>query len=1775
MSQLNAITAAKAIHNRLVDFALDDLYVRDQRLRDICKQLWEQEHVSHELMSDIWIEAVFSSKTLGTTLLKLAQDNKFNSELKDVLVKADARWNTLKLFQHQEQAIQLVRNSRRQDKRPGLVITAGTGAGKTESFQLPLLDELIEAHNNGEIKPLNGSSCFIIYPMNALVTDQVDRLYKLLKHQSKITLFHFTSETPEDEGAADRAGIPKWLPCRLRTREAARKNPPDIVITNYSMLEYMLSRPQDRPFLGKNLRAIVLDEAHMYTGTLAAEMTLLLRRLALRCEVSSEKLLCIGTSATIGSGKDKPLQDFAAQLFSKPESQIQLIKGEREKNALLELIPPTSNTTIQALCQPNLANLSTLKMLNEASELIEDSSKCDALAIELKQLTNDKIVKEARGKCGNKPALLLFYTLRYAPIIHKLSDLFWDLHKSKSNAAFISLTDLTQNLWGEISEEARQATIHLLNISAAARESAEVLPVIPHRLHMMVRAPSGLSVCINPKCSGDATKKLNGLGVVICGVVDHCPHCQSLCLPLFRCDDCGAHFLGANDTINKLNGNRRHFPNVKDYENNNANAKNAAVVALAEPNPEIFSKLKQFTPRYLQKDGKYSNDANRGVLVWIAKLVEKSVRCACPQCGASTDELNDFSIGSAITQSIVAETLLSELPERYGKTWMPAGGRRLLAFSDSRREAARLGPVLTQQHETQVIRAAILQVLVNQPITSQATLTRTQNKIEELKQEKVNAEMQGDVALQDLLEADLKEQQKRLTNLEAGGAVQNWGERFEKEALLKQIVGTTVFEIKSGENEIWSQQDWETNFANVKQKGNARLRFLRELVTLNPKNVTLEALGLLQITYPGLSALAIPVGLREIMPELNFQKLESVWIDILAALCDTLRYNGALRLSSDDNLKNYEYAPEFIDYWCSKHNTGISLVAFVSERESQRRMAFARAVLKQCGITSEDAPKLLLEAAFDQLIEHATPEDEKSTSQQLSWLYKHDRELRNKTKTISGSVSALQLDISQLALCVPDVWYQCQRKSLVFSRSVLGCAPYEGCENTLTQVSSKQLDQDPRLARRRNESKESPIFKMALWAEEHSAQLDPSYNQKLQRMFIAGARNVLSATTTMEVGIDIGGLNAVFMSNVPPGKANYLQRAGRAGRRADGSSLVITFAHARAFDRAVFQGMKDYFDKPLRDPLVFLDRPRIIQRHLNAFLLGSFFSEIYAPEARKGAMNAFGQMGGFCNEEIAPKWEKASTRKPEMQSPDSDNRIVNHLPAWWNKNDTTSGLQGQFKHYLNWVRTCGTNNTIQIGCKSLVRGITAAPNLIDWDRFIADIIKKFEEAIQDWQDNYKELKKQWRDTNDRHTANSMRYQLTDRYNVTVIEGLADYQFLPRYGFPIGIHALKVRLARDSKGGGSRIENQFRLERPALLALREYAPGCSVVVGGVTLRSRGLLKHWTGSLADAPLGMRGHAAKGDDGNLYYSTKSSQAVNDLLNANGAKIQGGKSQLLLPRHGFSTAAWDRPRRPRQTDFGPNVEITTSAFVRGLQSSEQPEQFDDVGGIKGLVARYRDRGELLVYNKGNISNGYAICTSCGYADSEIEAIGDGRDKLPSGFEDHKPIDKLDKTKYSACWRKGEAPVLRHQWLAATQTTDVLLLDFTPVLKPEDCAKFSLMLTLGHALRLGTARLLELDSREIGITTVSVNEKKSLGIVLYDNVPGGAGHVLEVVRNSTISSEWIKLTQEKILYINDEHHQRCEIACLDCLLTFETQNDVMQDRINRRLAYDTLSALI
>ena len=244
------------------------------------------------------------------------------------------------LYVHQEQAVR-----RCYIDGENVVVATGTASGKTESFLYPILFELYRQHLAGELgEP--GVRAMILYPMNALANDQRERLGiicdELQRAASpfKPTFGQYIGQTPEDHNDVGRnasAKLEKRMPGELVLRDEMRTSPPHILLTNYSMLEYLLIRPDDSPLFddgrGARWQFIVLDEAHQYRGAKGMEMGMLIRRLKQRVRVGGRQgpTRCIATSATMSSGQseeDKQLiAEFGRELFGEPFSASGVIFG--------------------------------------------------------------------------------------------------------------------------------------------------------------------------------------------------------------------------------------------------------------------------------------------------------------------------------------------------------------------------------------------------------------------------------------------------------------------------------------------------------------------------------------------------------------------------------------------------------------------------------------------------------------------------------------------------------------------------------------------------------------------------------------------------------------------------------------------------------------------------------------------------------------------------------------------------------------------------------------------------------------------------------------------------------------------------------------------------------------------------------------------------------------------------------------------------------------------------------------------------------------------------------------------------------------------------------------------------------------------------------------------------------------------------------------------------------------------------------------------------------
>lgn len=427
----------------------------------------------------------------GATLFKLTQDGLTHPALSLL------HWpfGDKELFLHQEKAFRVVSGE------GNAIVTTGTGSGKTESFLLPIIDGVLKLHEQG----IKGTKAIIIYPMNALANDQLLRLRKLFDG-SGITLT-FALYTGESERVAPTLGAPLEKN-ELVSRDAIRKNPPDIILTNYKELEFMLIRKTDQALFSPSLRYLVLDEIHSYRGALATEIAFLIRRLKSRAGLREGQLRCLGTSATVAesSGGDNRLLDFVSSLFGESFRENSIIKESRipRRSPGVPYLPPAVRV------EPvELAGLS-----------IEDQEKVLALA----QLITGKVPPSA-GTVPRKIEAMFSGNV----LVDLLVDACSEPHSIDEilNKILAELPDgqgqkLTRTDWTALIEA------YLIVGSVGTEDDP---PALRPKLHTFFHGVYDVGICMNPAC-----RKLVEDGST------RCPDCHSVVYPAALCRTCGQDF---------------------------------------------------------------------------------------------------------------------------------------------------------------------------------------------------------------------------------------------------------------------------------------------------------------------------------------------------------------------------------------------------------------------------------------------------------------------------------------------------------------------------------------------------------------------------------------------------------------------------------------------------------------------------------------------------------------------------------------------------------------------------------------------------------------------------------------------------------------------------------------------------------------------------------------------------------------------------------------------------------------------------------------------------------------------------------------------------------------------------------------------------------------------------------------------------------------------------------------------------------------------------------
>lgn len=447
--------------------------------------------------------------------------------------------------------------------------------------------------------------------------------------------------------------------------------------------------------------------------------------------------------------------------------------------------------------------------------------------------------------------------------------------------------------------------------------------------------------------------------------------------------------------------------------------------------------------------------------------------------------------------------------------------------------------------------------------------------------------------------------------------------------------------------------------------------------------------------------------------------------------------------------------------------------------------------------------------------------------------------LTQHAKLLISSGDGYQLDLSEISFRLPHEVYFCPVSRRFIDTPFEGLSPYtpRTDREMVVKVAPYTMPRPPEsllhasgdqglLGIRdwlNNQPEIQKLRESALWSDvsdlineggnyfcaaEHSAQQPKNKLDKYEDQFKAGKLNLLSCSTTMEMGVDIGGISVVAMNNVPPHPANYLQRAGRAGRRREGRSLALAVCKNTPHDQSVFNNPLWPFTTAMRMPKVSLQSPELIQRHINAWLLSHWLKHVIAAEEIK-AMTS----GAFF--------------------------LDNGMPM------------SLSKRFALWCenQALGADDLISQAIKDITR--RSILNSTPQSELLKRASNRVIEITQSWLQEHEASRTQLQQVEDKKAAayRAMDAQLNRIENEYLLSELADKRFLPGYGFPTDIVSFDNRcmqtLKLDEKG--QREDNRARYRslasRDRITGLREYAPGAELVMDGLVYKSSGITLNW--------------------------------------------------------------------------------------------------------------------------------------------------------------------------------------------------------------------------------------------------------------------------------------------------------------------------------------------
>lgn len=1570
-------------------------------------------------------------------------------------------------------------NALRAEPPRSAIVSVGTASGKTECFLIPILDDLVREWDRLGRRPLRGVRALFLYPLNALINSQKERLAAWTAgFQGGIRFCLYNGATPNCVQSAKQQQAPE----EVLSRRELRGNPPPLLVTNATMLEFMLVRREDRPILAASqgrLRWIVLDEAHTYLGSNAAEISLLLRRVLHAFGTNPNDIRFVATSATIGGAEAADqLRHYLADLAGVDPHHVDVVLGRR-------LTPPPTTPE------------------SEASLGWPDEDQWAALG--------DYEARRSR--------------LERIPVVRNLRE---------------SLTAQAENLEqiGRRFGLTRRQTLTWLDRCSEPLPGATELrqPLLPLRSNLFLRTQAGLWACWHGGCPGRSNSALDDrrwpFGVVFFSRRAHCPHCDSLVFEVVRCAECGAVYLDAEETgdgqLRAAGGSTRPPPeqdlveedDLTDLESEEEETEpTATVVSATQAQRRLLcaggpSEETDHPAAYDRKGGSPTDTEAESVTVVIAGRSDDD-KLRCVECRRSETDayavLRPFRLGGEFFLRVAIPTLLEHVPEdaaaNTSEAFRPCAGRQLLSFNDSRQGTARFALAVQLQSERNWLRSLVYHKLwsgLESP--TDEDIKRTEQQIEAFRN---NPDL---LVLLPQWEEKLKKARSRQVH---AFAELTWRE-------MRQFVTQRTDALDA----IRHASRERYRAADLPRDDYADLMLLREFIRRPRRANSLETMGLAALSYPSLE-------------EINEAPTDwpgdlGDWRDFLKIALDyVVRANSAV--VGDD--KHWRW-----------FGTKIRTKAMLDPDGNPRRN---KSVAWPAFRSRGRWPRLgrLLAAGFKL--------DLKDASNRVA----ADGWLREAWKAIQRRLQkcpdGFQLDLREQAIRTVNRAWLCPVTGRLLDTVFRGISPYQVDRAELVQparevplpwlafpfgrdpVTGREVPRVDRRRRLEDDAEIRALRELGVWTEfsdriaefadyfeaaEHSGQQSKARLTALEKRFREGRLNVLGCSTTMEMGIDIGSLTAVAMNNAPPGPANWLQRAGRAGRREISRATTMTLCTAQPHGEAVFSETMWPFTTPIDVPRVSLESRRIVQRHIQAYLLGEFLRSLLTG--------------------------------PDDEAQDSSPRDALRLNCIWFFGKTAG--ESHASRFSDWLLSGEFPPNVSEGVQRIVArsALAAAPLPI----LCEEAARAIDEIAERWTSQRDALgaeESAFRGNQESPERKAVRRQLQRLEEEYLLKELASEGFLPSHGFPVGIlpfvttTAEQLAIERQAQEDREREDSFFqRRQYPARalpLAIREYAPGNEIVIDGKVFPSSGVTLHW--KLPPTDEGFRETQA------LRWAWRCGR---NECGASGVAIAGPDACPLCQAPQIETHKFLEPSGfAVDIRWKPSNHLDAQSFVPPREpwiAARTPWS----ALLNPVLGRYRydPEGSVYHFSTGKKEFGYALCLQCGRAVSEEGwaaerdvanplADDDGHLRLRSG--------RKDDGSARCPGSDGQYAIQRNLWLGGQVKTDVFEIELRHPIQSKRWTEAA-ALAAAVALRLALARRIGVQTREIGwgITVVDPAAR----ISLFDAAPGGAGYVARAC------DDLVTLLQQARARLDC---RRCDSCCHACLLDFDTQQ--VAQKMDRRRA--------